>query len=1294
MPNSEAIQEAGNVLGSENEAIAETAGRGAFLVQKLATRSGPVSDAVKAAAEKLNETKELAPAVDDVTKAVKEWAKSGGRVGLPPSGRRTQDAKRRDDGPVVRRRSEEAPETDTTLNKDVEQAPPPPPEQEAPPTQQEKTPAQEPEPTTEDIARQPDQTFDDWWSNLTPAGKRSAAIKAGFNETQSDAISAQTSRDMDGRTQEVFEREFPEITTETQPEPAPQKPGLVTNAEAAKLFKSNKPRFPEGYGISQGVADNSIGIRRPRGEPISWINDWNGLTEAELSREFDKMVIEARRRSDHKVDEPTPPTEPEALKETGTKEKKPSASPAENLATWVAATIGGGEITRDALFAKAAEYYGGTTAEGKFEPKAAYDALETGVNMHISKNRAFAPTGDATKAAQDISAMESLTSRLPNQSRRSQETTEMQQFSTPPAYSYLAAWAANIGPNDHVLEPSAGTGNLAIFARLAGAERVVVNELSERRADMLRIQRFDKVYTEDAEQLNNILPASEKPTTIIMNPPFSRAGERMGNKKLIDTGANHAKQALDRLSDGGRLVSIFGRSMITGSGMFKKMVKDIGPGYTVRANIGIPGKIYTKFGTTFDTRLVVIDKVPKEEGATPVTGEMTSLEGAISALEGVRDGRTTVSKQAPVEPESKDSTELADPQQPLSNAIGGGRSRRHPTRPDQGDVVKPPVAKESDERGDGKRVDAGGPKRSDTVPSSAADRGGDGSGLRDDGLAESEQAEFTESLYAPYSPKDLKIPGVKNHPDKLMQSAAMATVSPPPVDYTPNLPNNVITTGGLSAPQLAFVVYAGAAHSEMLPAVEGEAPVRRGIMNGDGTGVGKGRQIAAVILDNYRRGRKRSIWFTKNDGELASAARRDLDAVCGKEVQTFLLPKPKDSISKNGTLVASYSKLARPDRLAQITKWLGKDFDGVIIFDEAHKMGNAIAVKGGRGMKKPSYMALAGIQLQKELPNARVVYASATGATEINNLAYAERLGLWGRGTAFNDKNDFIQKVSRGGVAAMEVIARDLKAFGSYFSRNLSYDGITYDRVDHKLTPAQRALYDDMARAWRVVLNNVNAAIESIGEQLHSTASTKDIKSRALSAFWGAQQRFFNQVLNSLQMPSVLDAMEKDVAAGHSVIVQLVNTNEAQLNRAVEGMQQDQTAEDFDLTPFEMLVNFVDKSFPTVQIEEYVDEDGNTQTRPVLDADGKPVHNAAALEKKKKMIAQLRTMKNAVPLGPLDLIGIVTLSDYKLFSACLHEAKPLTLCKEAIDNLPRFRVNPVNVTMPLKHFAFMVNGAP
>jgi hypothetical protein len=54
-----------------------------------------------------------------------------------------------------------------------------------------------------------------------------------------------------------------------------------------------------------------------------------------------------------------------------------------------------------------------------------------------------------------------------------------------------------------------------------------------------------------------------------------------------------------------------------------------------------------------------------------------------------------------------------------------------------------------------------------------------------------------------------------------------------------------------------------------------------------------------------------------------------------------------------------------------------------------------------------------GLDLQARLPKARVVYVSATGATEVNNLAYAARLGLWGEGTPFPGRNEFLSSRAR-----------------------------------------------------------------------------------------------------------------------------------------------------------------------------------------------------------------------------------------------------------------------------------------
>src|SRR3546814_5954872 len=124
-------------------------------------------------------------------------------------------------------------------------------------------------------------------------------------------------------------------------------------------------------------------------------------------------------------------------------------------------------------------------------------------------------------------------------------------------------------------------------------------------------------------------------------------------------------------------------------------------------------------------------------------------------------------------------------------------------------------------------------------------------------------------------------------------------------------------------------------------------------------------------------------------------------------------------------------------------------------------MANAAGGKGERGDQKPSQQGRAGLRLQHALPQARVVYVSATGATTVQNLAYAQRLGLWGGSDfPFASRSEFVAAIEEGGVAAMEVLARALKALGLYASRSLSFDGVEYERSEHRLTAAPRPTYD------------------------------------------------------------------------------------------------------------------------------------------------------------------------------------------------------------------------------------------
>ena len=146
--------------------------------------------------------------------------------------------------------------------------------------------------------------------------------------------------------------------------------------------------------------------------------------------------------------------------------------------------------------------------------------------------------------------------------------------------------------------------------------------------------------------------------------------------------------------------------------------------------------------------------------------------------------------------------------------------------------------------------------------------------------------------------------------------------------------------------------------------------------------------------------------------------------------------------------------------------WLGSDFDGVIIFDESHAMQNAAGQQSERVDQAPSRQGRAGLRLQHALPNAWVHYVSATGATTVHNLAFAQRLGLWGGADVpFAARAEFVQAIEAGGVAAMEMLSSDLKALGLYAARSLSYEGIEYELIEHQLTPEQVCIYDAYAGA-------------------------------------------------------------------------------------------------------------------------------------------------------------------------------------------------------------------------------------
>ncbi|XP_023699098.1 protein strawberry notch homolog 1 isoform X2 [Paramormyrops kingsleyae] len=450
------------------------------------------------------------------------------------------------------------------------------------------------------------------------------------------------------------------------------------------------------------------------------------------------------------------------------------------------------------------------------------------------------------------------------------------------------------------------------------------------------------------------------------------------------------------------------------------------------------------------------------------------------------------------------------------------------------------------------------------------------------GIKEEEEPEEEEEeelvhaeTYAEYMPMKLKV-GLR-HPDPVVETSSLSSVSPPNVWYHLSIPEETIDRGWLSALQLEAITYAAQQHETFLP--NGD---RAAYLIGDGAGVGKGRTIAGIIYENYLLGRKRSLWFSVSN-DLKYDAERDLRDIGAKNIQVHSLNKFKygkisskhNGSVKKGVIFATYSSLIGESqsggkyktRFKQLLHWCGSDFDGVIVFDECHKAKNVCPI----GSSKPTKTGLAVLELQNNLPKARVVYASATGASEPRNMAYMNRLGIWGEGTPFKEFSNFIQAVERRGVGAMEIVAMDMKLRGMYIARQLSFAGVTFKIDEVPLTGDYIRMYNKAVRLW-----------VSAREKFQQAANLMDAEQRMKKSMWGqfwsAHQRFFKYLCIASKVRRVVQLAREEVKNGKCVVIGLQSTGEARTLEALE--EGGGELNDFVSTAKGVLQSLVEKHFP------------------------------------------------------------------------------------------------------------------
>jgi len=1085
---------------------------------------------------------------------------------------------------------------------------------------------------------------------------------------------------------------------------------------------------------------------------------------------------------------PAPETKPtEATPAPKSEDEK--VAKAQQLADRVndAISSGKGFKNNNDFAAAANEVFGGTRGQGVHSVKDDYDAMEMGVNKFILQSGINPSAANDTETAKtDLAKLVDMMNLLPTQANRTEEQTELQQFSTPPNLSYVVSWLANIQKGDVVLEPSAGLGGLAVFAKNAGGE-LILNEYSTRRAKLLRSMNLGDVYKEDAFSLNNILrPRFEKgkkrfPNKVIMNPPFSATTS--ADKRSADNAIKHVEQALEFMEDGGRLVAILGKGTTS-----RPAWSRIADNYNVRAVYDLDGSNYRKYGTTYDNQIVVIDKTPKnpvlsetlryplsgkrpledifddlkdvrdsapkseyaepeaEESSAeddreknkipstlfdkiPRNGEFYSTmstyidptphkelvtferetsgvnkgltnfktKGGISLATLWDDGEYTKNKSTKFTEDGLNDKEFLELQQNFENYLRGltpNETTSAPSEPKPTEAVPAPKAETPKPS---KPVERAKPKAEQPIDSTetkpkAKPKRQENSDLdkerKDEVLPEWETdgkkrrsiseivnskdtvnvtskstADLAKEQKAALE-KEAKLnaergtPAIATryltslnigtpHPANVNEAIALAAQQLPPLkNKKVPLPKEMIDSGAISSAQLEAVVYALQANEEINTI--GEVDYNCAAFLADGTGMGKGRTIAAFIHATMAKGygNGKAVWvsvnakknglFTEGQGHYADIGDDPNDIFS----QSLISAKSKIK-RENGILFTAYSTLRTKSgadsgkfpRMEQMCEWLGDDFDGAIVLDECHTANNLVATKGKRGMTKTSDTATMIAQLQARYPKAKILYASATGATELKQLAAYPRLGIWGEEQSFKNEREFRYALERSGLAGMELVIRSLKAQGRWFARSLSMEDVKFRTLNTPLTEQQTLIYDEVGRAWRAVQ-------ESMKEASKVVTGDRDAKTDAKlkMTFHGARQRAMNMLLTYFKVPAMIADIEEQLKAGNSVVIQLTNTNEPKKDNSKKDTENDAVENEdvnFNISPITSLIELIKDKYPIYEIETYEDEQNKKHTRVKQDSLGNPVVSAKAKAMRDELVNNIKSINFR---NPLDMI--------------------------------------------------------
>lgn len=896
------------------------------------------------------------------------------------------------------------------------------------------------------------------------------------------------------------------------------------------------------------------------------------------------------------------------------------------------------------------------------------DLQELAETAVVSRARDIA-SSKAMSPERKFAEIRKLYENQPSLNQRDSDRVEKQQYSTPAPYAYLADMYVKGNGKEvkSVLEPSAGNGMLTIGLPM---DKVHVNDIDEARLLNLHRQGFKNITSQDGTQ-----PFADKDVDVVVtNPPFGTATPKeYDGYKISSLEGQMAINALDSMKDDGRAAIIIGgKTEYAKNGSLnpkdKAFLGYLYSHYNVEDVINVDGSLYAKQGTTYPTRIILIDgrrAYDPESKVYPPIQKEARAEAVKDYDELYKRINDDILRKRGVQEES---VGLSNGERSVDNAHGGvghtkqgsdgtPNNKEHGTRTESGVSDLGAVGRDAGYLGEagrsssrhlGDKTELEGEGRADPETDRGLSRAGSGldnggrvsegsasgnsnetsnkGGTRGDRVDVGEYGRSSSSVRQPSSSREGNGLEVKKETPKrelntekvkyVSQSSNpfslnsvipsdQAKVTKKALDKIGDVDEFLVSELGYNDKEDMYHAL-GSEQADSVALAIHQAKQGNAFIIGDMTGIGKGRQAAAMIRYAYKSGKIPVFITAKKD--LFSDMYRDLKSIGNAELRPFIwAAKDKDNsadmLDSEGNLVYKRTPDAEQKKvMAYLKKYskLPEGYDYIVTTYDSftggtmdYENGKKTARKDGKGSKngqekRDLLEAIAknanvimdeshkaggngggSSYLQYIVPKLNAItFLSATYAKRPENMPiYALRTSMSQAGV---EPAELIDAIKRGGTTLQEIMSQSLAASGQFIRRERDMTGVTIDWKaieDPVVVQEQREQYDKIIGLFNDIIDfqraYVNSYIDQRNEDISKTQGS--IKNKQGTADLGIKNtpfasRTYNmvqQVLLSLKAREAAKSAIEHLKNGEKVVIALNNTNESQTGEYAEGVEME-----------------------------------------------------------------------------------------------------------------------------------------